>query len=129
MSARSRACVCLLQVWFKTIRTLVLGTLFEIFCERMGADLGAVRFMHKVRRRLVMMRKGSLAAVGPAPGPWRLQCWSGFAARNLLGLCDGGPPHAFCPLLLLVVAHGAGSVRTWRPALRRATACLAMTAR
>lgn len=33
---------------FLTTRELNLGTLFELFCERMGADLGAVCFTHKV---------------------------------------------------------------------------------
>ncbi len=37
------------QVHFVTTRDLNLGTLFELFCERMGADLGAVSFLHKVR--------------------------------------------------------------------------------
>ena len=44
----------LVQVHFLTTRDLNLGTLFELFCERMGADLGAVSFMHKVRTRRVL---------------------------------------------------------------------------
>ncbi len=46
-----RCCPLPPQVWFKTLKSLMLGTVFEIFCERMGADLGAVKFMYKVLLR------------------------------------------------------------------------------
>ena len=39
--------LCSLQRWFYCNRSLACGRVFETYCDRMGINLGAVKFLYK----------------------------------------------------------------------------------
>ena len=43
-------CVPPVQLWIKGSKLVHLGQMFEAYCDQLGADLGAVRFLYRVRR-------------------------------------------------------------------------------
>ena len=63
-----------LQRWFYLNRSLGCGRVFETYCDRMGIDLGAVKFLHKGNRVFGADTPGALQ-VG-------LACWVRSTGRD-----------------------------------------------